>query len=76
TSAAMAVPLFLGGGHGPLLPGWAWTLVKTGAVLALLLWLRRRLPEVRMDRYTELSWVVLTPLAVLQALVVAVVVLP
>lgn len=29
-----------------------------------------------MDRYTELSWVVLTPLAVLQALVVAVVVLP
>ncbi|MET7554351.1 NADH-quinone oxidoreductase subunit H [Streptomyces albidoflavus] len=76
TSAAMAVPLFLGGGHGPLLPGWAWTLVKTGAVLALLLWLRRRLPGVRMDRYTELSWVVLTPLAVLQALVVAVVVLP
>ncbi|MGX1636375.1 NADH-quinone oxidoreductase subunit H, partial [Streptomyces albidoflavus] len=52
------------------------TLVKTGAVLALLLWLRRRLPGVRMDRYTELSWVVLTPLAVLQALVVAVVVLP
>ncbi|MFC7472314.1 NADH-quinone oxidoreductase subunit H [Actinomadura keratinilytica] len=44
TSAAMAVPLFLGGGHGPLLPGWAWTLVKTGAVLALLLWLRRRCP--------------------------------
>lgn len=75
-SAAMAVPLFLGGGHGPLLPGWAWTLVKTGAVLALLLWLRRRLPGVRMDRYTEVAWVVLTPLAVLQALVVAVVIAP
>ncbi|WNF30087.1 NADH-quinone oxidoreductase subunit H [Streptomyces sp. C11-1] len=74
-AAAFAVPLFLGGGHGPLLPGWAWTVVKTVAVLAFLLWVRRRVPTVRMERYVELAWVVLTPLAVAQALVVAVVVL-
>ncbi|MER6913604.1 NADH-quinone oxidoreductase subunit H [Streptomyces sp. NPDC000594] len=74
-AAAFAVPLFLGGGQGPLLPGWAWTVLKTAAVLGLLLWVRRRVPTVRMERYMELSWVVLTPLAVLQALVVAVVVL-
>ncbi|PCG83191.1 NADH-quinone oxidoreductase subunit H [Streptomyces sp. WZ.A104] len=74
-AAAFAVPLFLGGGHGPLLPGWAWTVVKTVAVLAFLLWVRRRMPTVRMERYVELAWVVLTPLAVAQALVVAVVVL-
>ncbi|MER5205509.1 NADH-quinone oxidoreductase subunit H [Streptomyces sp. NPDC002825] len=74
-AAAFAVPLFLGGGHGPLLPGWAWTVLKTTAVLGALLWARRRVPTVRMERYVELAWVVLTPLAVAQALVVAVVVL-
>ncbi|MGW8889546.1 NADH-quinone oxidoreductase subunit H [Streptomyces sp. NPDC055749] len=74
-AAAFSVPLFLGGGHGPLLPDWAWTVVKTAAVLAFLVWVRRRIPTVRMERYVELAWVVLTPLAVAQALVVAVVVL-
>ncbi|BBF99335.1 hypothetical protein Pdca_05450 [Pseudonocardia autotrophica] len=33
-AAAMAVPLFLGGGHGPWLPAWAWVGLKTTAVLA------------------------------------------
>lgn len=74
-AAAFSVPLFLGGGHGPLLPGWAWTVLKTAAVLALLVGVRRAIPTVRMERYLELAWVVLTPLAIVQALVVAVVVL-
>ncbi|GAA5109585.1 NADH-quinone oxidoreductase subunit H [Pseudonocardia adelaidensis] len=74
-AAAMAVPLFLGGGAGPLLPAWAWVAVKTAAVLALLLWLRHRFPTVRMDRYVEFAWVVLVPLTIAQALAVALVVL-
>jgi NADH-quinone oxidoreductase subunit H len=74
-AAALAVPLFLGGGHGPLLPAWVWVAVKTAAVLALLVWLRHRFPTVRMERYTEFAWVVLVPLTVAQALVVAIVVL-
>jgi NADH-quinone oxidoreductase subunit H len=74
-AAAMAVPLFLGGGAGPLLPAWAWVAVKTAAVLALLLWLRHRFPTVRMDRYVEFAWVVLIPLTIAQALAVALVVL-
>jgi NADH-quinone oxidoreductase subunit H len=73
--AAMAVPLFLGGGAGPLLPAWAWVAVKTLAVLALLVWARRRLPTVRMDRFVEFAWVVLIPLTIAQALVVAILVL-
>ena len=73
--AAMAVPLFLGGGAGPLLPAWAWSAVKTLAVLVLLVWGRRRLPVIRADRYAELAWVVLIPLAIAQALAVALVVL-
>ena len=71
--AGMAVPLFLGGGAGPALPPWAWSAVKTLAVLAVLTWARRRLPVLRADRYTELAWVVLIPLTVIQALVPALV---
>jgi NADH-quinone oxidoreductase subunit H len=73
--AGMAVPLFLGGGAGPLLPAWAWSAGKTLAVIALLVWGRRRLPVIRADRYVELAWVVLIPLMIVQALVVALVVL-
>jgi len=71
--AGMAVPLFLGGGTGPLLPPWAWSAIKTLAVLAVLTWARRRLPVLRADRYAELAWVVLIPLTVTQALVPALV---
>lgn len=74
-TAGFSVPLFLGGGRGPLLPDWAWTLLKTAAVLALLVAGRRLLPTLRMERYMELAWMVLVPLTLLQALVVAVVVL-
>jgi NADH-quinone oxidoreductase subunit H len=73
--AAMAVPLFLGGGNGPLLPAWAWSLVKTLAVLAVVLYVRRRLPTIRAERYVELAWVVLIPATIVQALVAALVVL-
>lgn len=73
-AAAMSVPLFLGGGAGPLLPAWLWTVVKTVAVLGLLVWVRSRTATVRMDRFAEFGWVVLIPLTLLQALVVAVVV--
>jgi NADH-quinone oxidoreductase subunit H len=75
-AAAAAVPLFLGGGAGPLLPAWAWSLVKTCAVLSVLVWARHRFPALRMDRFMELSWMVLIPAMLLQALVVAIVVLP
>ncbi|MEI7031684.1 complex I subunit 1 family protein [Streptomyces pratensis] len=71
--AAMAVPLFLGGGAGPWLPAWAWSLVKSLAVLALLVGAVRRLPTLRADRYVEAAWVVLLPLAVAQVLVPALV---
>ncbi|MBL1285386.1 NADH-quinone oxidoreductase subunit H [Streptomyces sp. NBC_01693] len=71
--AAMAVPLFLGGGAGPALPAWAWSLIKTLLVLAALVAAVRRLPVIRADRYVEFAWVVLIPLTILQALVPALV---
>ncbi len=73
--AAFAVPLFLGGGLGPLLPAWLWSLLKMLAVLAALVLARWRLPLVRTDRFEELAWMVLIPAVLVQMFVVAVVVL-
>ncbi len=69
--ASVAVPLFLGGGAGPLLPGWAWVVLKTVLLAAALVLLRRRVPALRPDRFVELGWAVLLPVVVLQDLVVA-----
>ncbi|MCT2277784.1 NADH-quinone oxidoreductase subunit H [Micromonospora chalcea] len=71
--AAFAVPMFLGGGTGPLLPAWAWVLVKTLALLAVFVWLRRRLPAARPDVFMEAGWLVLLPAVLLQDLIVAVI---
>lgn len=71
--AAFAVPMFLGGGAGPLLPGALWVLVKTAALAALFVGLRRRVPTIRPDRFMEAGWMVLLPLVLLQVLVVAVI---
>ncbi len=72
--AAFAVPMFLGGGAGPLLPGWAWVILKAAVLLTALVWLRRRLPSARPDLVMEVGWVVLLPAVLVQDLVVAVVV--
>lgn len=69
--AAFAVPMFLGGGSGPLLPPWAWTVLKTGVLLGLLVALRRRLPALRPDLFMEVGWLVLLPAVLLQDLLVA-----
>lgn len=71
--SAFAVPMFLGGGAGPLLPSWVWVLVKAVSVLAVLVWLRRRMPSFRPDKFMEVGWMVLLPAVLLQDLVVAVV---
>ena len=72
--AAVAVPLFLGGGAGPLLPAWLWVLLKTLALSVVLVGLGRRVPTLRPDRLLELGWTVVLPLVVLQDLVVSVIV--
>ncbi|KPN45928.1 hypothetical protein AN933_26950 [Mycobacterium intracellulare subsp. chimaera] len=71
--AAFAVPMFLGGGAGPLLPDWLWVLVKTVALLTVLVSLRRRVPVFRPEKFMELGWVILLPAVLLQDLAVAVI---
>jgi NADH-quinone oxidoreductase subunit H len=74
-AAAFAVPLFLGGGAGPLLPAPLWVLLKTVAVLGLLVWARWRVPLVRADRFEEFAWAVLIPATLVQLFVVCAIVL-
>ncbi|MEV0200668.1 NADH-quinone oxidoreductase subunit NuoH [Nonomuraea sp. NPDC050691] len=58
--------LFLGGWHGPLLPGWLWTLVKVFALAFVVIWLRVSFPRLREDQLQKLAWVGLVPLALVQ----------
>ena len=74
-SAAVAAVLFLGGDRGPWLPGPVWQLVKTCAVIGIMVVLGRRLPLLRPDRVVEVAWMVLVPAMVAQIAVVGVLVL-
>lgn len=67
--SALGATLFLGGWHGPLLPGWLWLLVKTGAILFVFIWFRWTFPRLRADQLMDLGWKVLTPLAFINILV-------
>ena len=69
-AAAFAVPLFLGGHHGPLFPGWFWILIKTLLVLTLLVSTRWIWPRIRLDRFEEFAWIVLIPLTLAQLFLV------
>lgn len=71
--SAVAVPLFLGGAAGPLLPGVMWVVVKTLLLSGVLVVVGRRLPTLRPDKLLELGWVVVLPLVVAQVLVVSVI---
>lgn len=75
STAAFAVPLFLGGGAGPLLPDVVWSLLKALGVLVVLVAARWGLPHLRMDRFEEVAWAVGIPLTFVQLAVVCTAVL-
>ncbi len=74
TLSALAVTLFLGGWGGPILPGPIWFLLKLGAFIFVFMWLRATLPRLRYDQLMKFGWKVLLPIATLNALVTAVLV--
>ena len=73
--SAMGAVLYLGGPNGPWLPGWAWMLLKTYALMALMLWLGRRLPVLSTADMLSLSWKILTPVGLLNVLLVGALIL-
>jgi NADH-quinone oxidoreductase subunit H len=63
--AALAVTLFLGGWRGPVLPSVVWFLIKLYALVFVFMWVRWTFPRFRVDQLLNFSWKVLIPLALL-----------
>lgn len=61
--AAMGAAVFLGGWLGPWLPGPLWIVVKTLALLTLLVATGHVVARLRLERFVVFAWVVLIPLA-------------
>jgi NADH-quinone oxidoreductase subunit H len=74
TLSALGVTLFFGGWSGPFLPGPLWFFVKLLLVVFLFMWLRATLPRLRYDQLMQVGWKVLLPVATLNAVVTAIVV--
>jgi NADH-quinone oxidoreductase subunit H len=74
--SGVAAAMFLGGWMGPG-PGWldpVWMLAKMFGLVLLFIWVRATLPRLRYDQLMSLGWKVLLPLATLNVLVTAVLV--
>jgi NADH-quinone oxidoreductase subunit H len=73
--SAIAAACFLGGWHGPgpdeLAPLWMLIKIVLGAVF--FIWVRASLPRLRYDQLMSFGWKVLLPLATLNVLVTAIV---
>ncbi len=78
TLSGLAVTLFLGGWHipGPWLQSYgpAWFLLKLGALLFVFIWMRATLPRLRYDQLMRFGWKVLLPVATINAVVTAILV--
>jgi NADH-quinone oxidoreductase subunit H len=71
TLSGLAVTLFFGGWSGPFLPGPIWFVLKLALFLFVFIWLRATLPRLRYDQLMSFGWKVLLPVATLNALVTA-----
>jgi NADH-quinone oxidoreductase subunit H len=72
TLSALAVTLFLGGWYGPWAPlGPLWFAIKLFGIIFIFLWLRATLPRLRYDQLMRFGWKVLLPVATINALVTA-----
>jgi NADH-quinone oxidoreductase subunit H len=67
----VATVLFLGGWHGPILPGWMWFFGKVYLLIFVMMWFRWTFPRLRFDQLMNLAWAVLIPVAILNLLVTA-----
>jgi NADH-quinone oxidoreductase subunit H len=74
TLSGLAVTLFLGGWHGPFLPGPLWFLLKLFAFIFVFMWIRATLPRLRYDQLMKFGWKVLLPIATANAIVTAILV--
>ncbi|MBM3677695.1 MAG: NADH-quinone oxidoreductase subunit NuoH [Actinobacteria bacterium] len=78
TLSGLAITLFLGGWHGPEwfggVSGPIWFLIKLCALLFIFIWIRTTVPRLRYDQLMRFGWKVLLPVAILNAVVTAILV--
>jgi NADH-quinone oxidoreductase subunit H len=79
TLSGLCVTLFLGGWHGPGFDGPSWTaplwfLLKLLILLYIFIWMRTTLPRLRYDQLMRFGWKVLLPVATINAVVTAILV--
>ena len=67
--SAIATTFFLGGYQGPFLPGILWFLIKSYALVFIIIWFRWTFPRVRFDQLLNFSWKVLIPLTFINLLI-------
>jgi NADH-quinone oxidoreductase subunit H len=77
--SGLVVTLFFDGWHFPWVPsldrlGPLWFLAKLGVLVGAFIWLRASQPRLRYDQLMRLGWKVLLPIATLNAVVTALVV--
>ena len=73
--SGIAAACFLGGWHGPGPEALAplWMLLKIAAGAVFFIWIRASLPRLRYDQLMSFGWKILLPLATLNVLVTAIV---
>lgn len=69
--SSLIVTLFFGGWLGPILPGIIWFVVKIIFFMLLFVLIRASLPRPRFDQLMELAWKIMLPLALLNLVVTA-----
>jgi NADH-quinone oxidoreductase subunit H len=75
TLSGLTVTLFLAGYHGFYAPlGPLWFLLKLAAVIFVFMWLRASLPRLRYDQLMRFGWKILLPVATINAVITALVV--
>jgi NADH-quinone oxidoreductase subunit H len=68
----LTTTLFLGGWHGPVLPGAVWFWLKVLVMIFVFMWFRWTFPRTRIDQMLSFSWKVLLPLALVNMLLTGV----
>jgi NADH-quinone oxidoreductase subunit H len=72
---ALIAVFFLGGWHGPILPGPMWLVIKMMMVALFMIWARGTLPRLRYDQLMAIGWKILVPAALINIVITGAVIL-